>query len=182
MSDSLIPTDAPGPLQERLLVALPRLRAHLNARRPGIPGGDVDDVVQEVMARALRYQGSFDGTLALWPWLRRMAEHVLHDQHSTAIRLPELSEELDPSAPEIDAPLDVRDEVERLLIQLPERERSVLLRFHQHEHSVSKIACDLGLPEGTVKSHLSRARRRLAGLDDLGGRGAGAARSRRETT
>jgi len=38
----------------------------------------------------------------------------------------------------------------------------VLLRFHQREESVAEIASLLALPEGTVKSHLSRARHKLA--------------------
>lgn len=41
-------------------------------------------------------------------------------------------------------------------------ERRVLLEFHQDGRSVREIARALGSPEGTVKSDLHRARRRLA--------------------
>jgi len=165
VTDSLAQTGVPDPLEEQLVVALPRLRAHLRARGRRIPGGEVEDVLQEVMARALRYQGSFDGSRALWPWLRRLADHVIHDHFSAQARRPALSENLDPSAPEGEASLDLREEVERLLSQLPARERSVLLRFHHHGQAVRTISREMGLPEGTVRSHLSRARRRLAGID-----------------
>jgi DNA-directed RNA polymerase specialized sigma24 family protein len=47
-------------------------------------------------------------------------------------------------------------------------EREVLLRFHQNMESVREIALATDMPEGTVKSHLSRARRRLAELPSLG--------------
>jgi RNA polymerase sigma-70 factor (ECF subfamily) len=55
-----------------------------------------------------------------------------------------------------------REQVERMLVPLSPVEREVLLRFHQREESVAEIARALALPEGTVKSHLSRARHKLA--------------------
>ena len=33
--------------------------------------------------------------------------------------------------------------------------------FHQQGWSVERIGAELGMPEGTVKSHLFRARRRM---------------------
>jgi RNA polymerase sigma-70 factor (ECF subfamily) len=162
VNDCVVQSRGPDPLEERLVRALPQLRAHLASKRRGVSGCDVEDVAHEVIARALRYRQSFDSSRALWPWLRRMADLIVLDQHSAAARRPALSDELDPTAPEAPVMLDARDEVERLLAQLPARERDVLIRFHQHGHSVRVIAKELGLPEGTVKSHLSRARRRLA--------------------
>lgn len=162
VSDCFVPSRGPDPLEERLIGALPRLRAHLASKRGRVSGCELDDVAQEVITRALRYRESFDATRALWPWLRRMADLVLLDQHSAEARRPALSDELDPTAPEETVTLDARDEVERLLAQLPAREREVLVRFHQLEQSVRMIAEAMRLPQGTVKSHLSRARRRLA--------------------
>jgi len=58
----------------------------------------------------------------------------------------------------------VGESVEALLMPLAAVERDVLLRFHRDGRSVREIARALGMPEGTVKSHLHRARRRLAEL------------------
>ncbi len=166
MNDGIATQDTPDPLEDRLLDLLPRLRAHLGASRPRVPRAELDDVAQEVVARALSYRESFDPSRALWPWLRRVADRALLDLRSGAMRRPSLSAELEPPAPEETATLETREEVERLLKQLPPRECEVLQRFHQLGQSVRAIAAELGLPEGTVKSHLWRARRRLAGLDD----------------
>lgn len=163
VTDCLAPTDrSPDPLEERLTRALPRLRAHLARPRSRVPGVDLEDVTQEVLARALHYRGSFDGARSLWPWLRRVADRVVCDQREAGARRPDPLEECDPVARERPVALDERDELVRLLGGLSPREREVLLRFHHRGESVRTIAGALNLPEGTVKSHLSRARRRLA--------------------
>jgi len=49
--------------------------------------------------------------------------------------------------------------------------RDVLVRFHRHGHSIDEISTALHLPSGTVKSHLHRARRKLAAGPRGGDRG-----------
>jgi len=53
---------------------------------------------------------------------------------------------------------DDRIDVERLLRQLSMEHRQVLILFHGLQLSVNEIADELGLPVGTVKSRLGRAR------------------------
>jgi RNA polymerase sigma-70 factor (ECF subfamily) len=45
---------------------------------------------------------------------------------------------------------------------LPERYRRTLTLFYYEDRSVSEVARMLGMPEGTVKTNLSRARAALA--------------------
>ncbi|MCX5650017.1 MAG: sigma-70 family RNA polymerase sigma factor [Planctomycetota bacterium] len=40
-------------------------------------------------------------------------------------------------------------------------QREIVLLFHQQGWSVQRIAAELDMPEGTIKSHLFRARRRM---------------------
>jgi RNA polymerase sigma-70 factor (ECF subfamily) len=44
---------------------------------------------------------------------------------------------------------------------LTERQREIVLLFHQQNWPITDIAEHLGMPEGTVKSHLHRARKRM---------------------
>jgi len=147
----------------RLLDALPALRGYvvvLAARsRTAL---EPDDVLQDVAARALRYQHAHDGERALLPWLRRTALNLVLDAQQRAARRPlPLDAGAEPAAePSPDAGAQ-REELERLLARLEPLPRELLLRFHRDGQSVAEIAAALALPEGTVKSHLHRARRRL---------------------
>lgn len=174
MSESLASESVPEPLpslEERLAASLPRLRRYL-ARRRGVPGEEPDDLAQEVVARALRYRERFDPRRALWPWLRRLAERVQSDRRAAGARrqAPLSALAQTPEEPlargSVGEQVEQRDELERLLAPLSAIEREVLVRFHQRAQSVRAIAAELALPEGTVKSHLSRARRTLAGLPE----------------
>jgi len=169
VTDSLVTPGVPEPLEERLAGVLPRLEAHLARHARRLPGVEPEDVAQEVVVRALRYRASYDERRALWPWLRSVAEHVLHDHRAAGARQPTSLDEHELAAPDRTAIADTREELELLLAALRPVEPDVLLRFHLHVESVREIALATGLPEGTVKSHLSRARRRLAELSDCGG-------------
>jgi len=51
--------------------------------------------------------------------------------------------------------------LERLLATLPEVARAVVTLFYYEDRSVGDVAAALGIPEGTVKTHLFRARATL---------------------
>lgn len=51
--------------------------------------------------------------------------------------------------------------VEQLILQLPEKYRVVLTLYHLNEFSCAEIEQITGMPDGTVKSHLFRARKLL---------------------
>jgi RNA polymerase sigma-70 factor (ECF subfamily) len=149
----------------RIEAELPALRRYV--RRLAGAGEDAEDLLQETLARALRSGRRFDpavGTLA--GWLRTTARNAWRDHAERRARRPEA---LGPRDAELPAPEmaaadahDEREELKRMLARLPETERDVLLRFHARGESVAEIATALGMPPGTVKSHLHRARRRLA--------------------
>lgn len=156
-SPSMTREPAETALEQRIAAELAALRAWL--RRAA--GPETDDIVQETVARALRYRASFDASREVGPWLRATALRVLADHRAQRARAPlELHTEDAPARP-AECPLEVREDVERALARLSVVEREVLQRFHGLGHSVREIASALGLPEGTVKSHLHRARQRL---------------------
>ncbi len=157
----------------RLLAELPALRRFLS-RLIG-PRGVIDpeDVLQEVMERALRYAHTFDTGRAMGPWLRRAAFRVYLDQRRTSERLPAGGDAVADAPAREPAHTEAiahRDEVRNLLSRLAPMQREILDRFHHRGQTLREIGAALGLPEGTVKSHLHRARRRLAAVgDDDGG-------------
>ena len=55
-----------------------------------------------------------------------------------------------------------RMDVATMLQMLPEKEKMVVLLFYLEELPVKEISKITGMPEGTVKSHLSRARVHLS--------------------
>jgi RNA polymerase sigma-70 factor (ECF subfamily) len=56
---------------------------------------------------------------------------------------------------------DLKARLEREMACLPGLQRTVLTLYHVDEMSYIEIGEMLGMPEGTVKSHLFRARKRL---------------------
>jgi RNA polymerase sigma-70 factor (ECF subfamily) len=57
--------------------------------------------------------------------------------------------------------LVAKDALQRALMGLSLDQREVMVLFHQLDWPIWLIAEHLGMPEGTVKSHLHRGRRRL---------------------
>ena len=53
-------------------------------------------------------------------------------------------------------------QIKQLVERLPEMQQQVITLFYLQDRSVEDVALMLDLPEGTVKSHLHRARRALA--------------------
>ena len=57
--------------------------------------------------------------------------------------------------------IEDRDEVERLLADLPAQEAEIVRRYHLFGNNYREISRDLGVPENTIGPTLSRARQRL---------------------
>ncbi len=164
------PQDVQRPAFEaELVAALPQVRGYvaaLTARGPG--SQETEDLLQDLAAKALRYQHAYDEGRALLPWLRQAALHLVLDARRAAGRRPHHLES-EPEDPQL-APGEHsarRDELQHLLQRLAPLPRRILLSFHRDGQSIAAIARALELPDGTVKSHLHRARERLR-------RGAGA--------
>lgn len=127
---------------------------------------DVDDLVQDTLARALVFRARYDPARPLLPWLRR----ILVNLHFDRLRRPRTEREVlseEPAGP-ADGRFERGEEIDFLFDQLGEPGRTLLRRFHQGGESIEELARTYAMPTGTIKSHLHRARRQLAERFTLG--------------
>lgn len=134
------------------------------------------DLTQETFVRAFTHLGSFDPRFKFSNWVLRIARNLAID----AIRrrgphLVSLDAEEGTWAGAGDVPSPDANEGIRLIEQedlgramaealshlRPEYRQVVILRYHE-ESTHEEIAAITGLPVGTVKSHLHRARAQMA--------------------
>lgn len=126
------------------------------------------DCAQEAFIRAFKSLYQYDEALPFGPWLFRIVtnaslNHVQrwHAHESPVEELPE-SVEPDDSGPEASAIR--REQVTEVLgamAELPAPYRAALTLRHMQQLSYQEVAETLGIPLGTVKTHLHRARAAL---------------------
>ena len=129
---------------------------------------DADDLAQETFITAWSRIGSFRRGESLRVWLCGMAYRKwLTHRRSEGRRRSRETESVDgrpeTSGPEGDARLDAA----RILAALPADQRAAVALCLAAEFSHAEAAAALGLPLGTVKSHVARGRAKLIEL--LGG-------------
>lgn len=136
---------------------LRRFLLHLSGNR------DIaDDLAQETFIKA--YQGirNFKGLSKFKTWLYRIAYREFYSY----VRAEHPTENLDdvtdaPVAEKHDEQIDANHDVEVALRMIPPVERSLVLLFYMEDRPIKEITEITGLPAGTVKSYLSRARNRM---------------------
>lgn len=122
--------------------------------------GRAEDVTQDIFLKLWRALPAFDGRAALSTWLYTIARNTC----LSAVRAESYrkTSPLDDSSHPAVPNTTLRDvALEQCLSRLPDMQREVLTLFYLQERSVVDVAKMLDLPEGTVKSHLHRARRAL---------------------
>ncbi len=136
---------------------------------------EAEDMTQDVFVRVWRALPEFRADSKFTTWLYRIVvntslnrrrqlraelQTVDHDDALNGLALPREASGADPSAAAID-----RETIAALwaaVERLSAKYRLVIALFYQEGLSYEEIAELLALPLGTVKSHLSRARRALA--------------------
>jgi RNA polymerase sigma-70 factor (sigma-E family) len=122
------------------------------------------DLLQTALERLLRHWRRLDGDPE--GYLRRTLYNLAADgfrRQGTLQRKLLLLRAAEPP-PDPTAVVDLRDALVRMLIQLPPRQRAVLVLRYWEQLSEAETAAVLGLPEGTVKSAASRGLQRLRDL------------------
>jgi RNA polymerase sigma-70 factor (ECF subfamily) len=154
-----------------LLVVLRRYAGPLHAFvRRVAPGEDVEDRVQELLSKLMTVLPRFalDGPASLSTWVFTVAHRwLLDDRKRRHLALAPLDAGLEvadpgPSAFAQVASRQVEQQLEQAIAALPDAQRRVFVLAHVHEHPLEEIAQVEGVPLGTVKSRLFRARATLA--------------------
>jgi RNA polymerase sigma-70 factor (ECF subfamily) len=155
-----------SPFAAELAALAPDLfgRALRLGRSPAV----AEDLVQDTLERAMRFQGQFLPGTNLRAWVSQILFSVFVTRCRRARRernaLAWLS--TDPNAwtrPEAVGPMaSLSPAVRRALDTLPEGFRAVVILVDLDEQPYKQAAAVLGIPVGTVMSRLFRARRMLA--------------------
>lgn len=127
---------------------------------------DAEDVSQEAFIRVLKNLSRWDQERDFEPWLLTIAANRCRTQ--LAKRKSRATTQTLPYAPtdnrwsHENAAQQLREEVQLAMAELPENHRRAFSLFHQKQMSYAEIAAELGIPEGTTKTWVHRARRELA--------------------
>ncbi|MBV8197941.1 MAG: sigma-70 family RNA polymerase sigma factor [Candidatus Eremiobacteraeota bacterium] len=126
------------------------------------------DAAQEAFFKAFRSLRTFKPGSKFSTWIFAITYHACCDRLNRRRRFAgsELPERADPSpGPEDQAiALDDARRLRAAIDALPEKYRTVITLFHLQGKQYDEIAEVLGLPLGTVKTHLFRAKEQLRRL------------------
>lgn len=134
-----------------------------------LTGGDAalsDDLAQETFIKAYVNLRAFKGIAGFSTWLYRIAYNEFYThirRNHTEPRDDAHSADVDDSYSTIDA-LDAHLTVTQAMSHLSENERVAVTLFYIEDKSLKQVAAIMCLPIGTVKSHLHRAKSRMAAI------------------
>jgi RNA polymerase sigma-70 factor (ECF subfamily) len=132
---------------------------------------EAEDLTQEVFVKAFARLGTYDTTRRFASWVFKIAHNHTID-HLRRVRPDTLSldagEHAELPAAAIASPqelverAEMADDLDRAVQRLRVEYREVILLRYQEDLPQDEIADVLGVPEGTVKTYLHRARKELA--------------------
>ena len=130
---------------------------------------DTDDAAQDAFLSALVKLGQYDAARPFGPWLMRIVANAATDRRRR--RTIRRTEPLDVglvgggARPDVEAErAALGDRLRAALAELTPRRRLAVVLFDVEGYSHAEIAQTLGIPEGTVRSEVFHARRRLRAL------------------
>lgn len=128
---------------------------------------DAEDLAQEAFVKAFQKISRFKEGEPFGPWIYRIVTNLALDvvKHRSRFRHEELTE-LEPAARRDDAELgavtnELATRIDAAIESLPENQRVVARLYLVEQFDHAEIASMMGLSEGTVRSHLSLARKKL---------------------
>lgn len=132
---------------------------------------DCEDLFQDVFLGVFKGCKKFRADARLSTWIGSIAHHICVDYIRKKKRQKELQIEEFDQQQEYNIPVDINryqaenEDLNRVVLEtiskLPADYRTVITLYHLDECSYSDIAEITGMPDGTVKSYISRGRNML---------------------
>ena len=129
---------------------------------------DGEDVVQDALLRAYRNLDTYDDSRPLAPWLFRVAHNQCIDflrRRGVRVEAETAAAEPDFVAPNDISGVSVSPAIERLVLNLPPKERACVLLKDVFDYSLDEIAELVDSTVGGVKAALNRGRSKLVSLN-----------------
>lgn len=125
-----------------------------------------DDLAQETFIKAYTHIASFRAEAKFSTWLTRIAYRIFYDHSRSGKKTDGLPENIDTYSnmphTEFATQTQGRLDIYGGLKLLNSHERTALTLFYLEDRPTEEVAQIMGMPIGTVKSHLSRGRKHLA--------------------
>ncbi|GIF19154.1 RNA polymerase sigma-70 factor (ECF subfamily) [Actinoplanes tereljensis] len=127
---------------------------------------EAQDIAQEAFARAWQHWAKVGGYDDPEAWVRTVAWRLMANRWRGVRRWVAARTRMGPSVEVIGSPSPDRVAIVDALQRLPKGQRQAIALHYLLDMSVNDIAASTGIPAGTVKAQLSRARTALARLLD----------------
>lgn len=127
---------------------------------------EADDLYQDTWLKVLKNFSQFDSSKEFEPWLTQICVNTYRNALRRIKRSPFLNfqtnEEKDAWLSAVPATeKEDYSELHAAIQKLPEKLRMCVILFYFEGMDIAATASALGIPEGTVKSRLSKARQKL---------------------
>jgi RNA polymerase sigma factor (sigma-70 family) len=130
---------------------------------------DKEDVCQEVFIKVHKSLKDFKFESKLSTWIARITYFtaINHLKKNKNEQMADISDDMENYHFTNDNPeqlltkKEISTYIDQLIAQLPEKYRTVLTLYHLNEFSCLEIEEITGMPEGTIKNYLFRARKLL---------------------
>lgn len=126
---------------------------------------DADDIFQEVFIKWMQHHDEFNSKEHEKAWLIRVTINQCKSVYASSWhqKTTEMTDEIANSL-KVEDQVEEESELLSVIRKLPEKYASVIYLFYYEELSTAEIAMTLKEKESTIRTHLTRARRKLKSM------------------
>lgn len=130
---------------------------------------DACDAIQETLISAYQNLSSLRNNDFFKTWITRILINKCNDIIRKNKKIIDITEKLSKETNTFYAEYSKKSELESILNNIGEELRLVTVLYYYDDFSIKDISEMINIPEGTVKSRLSRAREKIAKIYNIGG-------------